>query len=136
MSSIQETPWKATSNYDFIWNSNFWYQKELIKVYHCYKIQTLLIHSKAYETPKFLYKKILILPSMIFQKCQPAINKGGLHYVKSIALFISFNFLFIVGWSWSFFSTQNDWSHTVPAMFIFLDIWIVLFQPFLWKYCS
>ena len=54
------------------------------------------------RSPNF-YKKILVRPSMIFQKSGPAINKGGSHYLKLIALFISFNFLLIVEWTWSFF---------------------------------
>ena len=79
MPSMQETPWYAKSNCDFIWNSNLSYQKELNKVCHCYKIQTLLTKSKLYEISQFCLKKILVLSSMTFW---PAINKGGLHYVN------------------------------------------------------
>ena len=60
----------------------------LSKEHYCYKTQTLLMKSNGYllfyrqphymgYTPNY-YKKILIPPSMIFQKSQPplTINKG------------------------------------------------------------
>ena len=60
----------------------------LSKEHYCYKIHTLLMKSSAYTRPFYrhapaistnpphFYKKTLILPSMIFQKSQPSINKG------------------------------------------------------------
>ena len=67
----------------------------LVKENYCYKIHTLLIKSSAHPPPPpslslfflqtipliwanlLFHKKIFIPNSMIFQKSQPSINKGG-----------------------------------------------------------
>ena len=61
--------------------------------------------------PKCFYKKRLVVPSRIFQKSRPAINKGGLQYVQSIASFISFFFFIfylLLNGLEGFFFTQTE----------------------------
>ena len=63
----------------------------LSKEHYCYKIHTSSMKSIAnphfyrqtllYGLLPHFYKKILIPPSLIFQKSQPPINKEGSHYV-------------------------------------------------------
>ena len=60
----------------------------LSKEHFSYKILTLLMESSVYPRPLYgqppphIYMKILILPSMIFQKSQTPINKDG-HTMKN-----------------------------------------------------
>ena len=56
----------------------------LSKEHYSYKILTLLMETPFYPPPPppHFYMKILILPSMIFQKSQTPINKEG-HTMKN-----------------------------------------------------